>query len=104
MLKLNTPRHELINFLAAFWTEPRARTLQKRSFADTTQIKKKTFIIVDWNIFWVRFQVLMAANMKMAVFWTVALCSLVEVYRRFRGSCCLHHQTHRPDDEGNKHL
>jgi hypothetical protein len=26
----------------------------------------------------------------MAVFWVVAPCSLVEVYRRFRGTCCLH--------------
>jgi hypothetical protein len=31
-------------------------------------------------------------NMKMAVFWIGALCSLVEVYLRFRGACCLHHQ------------
>jgi hypothetical protein len=31
----------------------------------------------------------------MAVFWVVAPCSLVEVYQRFRGPCCLHHQ----DDE-----
>jgi hypothetical protein len=30
--------------------------------------------------------------MKMAVFWVVALCSLVEVYWHFRGCCCLHHQ------------
>jgi hypothetical protein len=39
-----------------------------------------------------RFEILTAASMKMAVFWVVALCSLVEVYRRFRGTCCLHHQ------------
>jgi hypothetical protein len=32
---------------------------------------------------------------KMAVFWVVAPCSLVEVYQRFRGPYCLHHQ----DDE-----
>jgi hypothetical protein len=25
-------------------------------------------------------------------FWDVAPCSLVEVYRRFRGACCLHYQ------------
>jgi hypothetical protein len=25
-------------------------------------------------------------------FWVVAPCSLVEVYQRFRGPCCLHHQ------------
>jgi hypothetical protein len=30
--------------------------------------------------------------MKMAVFWVVMPCSLVEVYRRFRGTCCLHRQ------------
>jgi hypothetical protein len=30
--------------------------------------------------------------MSMAVFWVVVPCSLVEVYRRFRGTCCLHHQ------------
>jgi hypothetical protein len=29
---------------------------------------------------------------KMAVFWVVAPCSLVELYQRFRGPCCLHHQ------------
>jgi hypothetical protein len=28
----------------------------------------------------------------MAVFWVVAPCSLVEVYQRFRGPCCLHRQ------------
>jgi hypothetical protein len=28
----------------------------------------------------------------MDVFWVVAPCSLVEVYKRFRGPCCLHHQ------------
>jgi hypothetical protein len=28
----------------------------------------------------------------MAVFWVVVPCSLVEVYIRFRGPCCLHHQ------------
>jgi hypothetical protein len=35
-----------------------------------------------------RFQVLTAASMRMAVFWVVAPCSLLEVYRRFRGACC----------------
>jgi hypothetical protein len=38
------------------------------------------------------FEVLTAASVKMAVFWVVAPCSLVEVYRRFRGACCLHYQ------------
>jgi hypothetical protein len=30
--------------------------------------------------------------LKIAVFWVVAPCSLVEVYQRFRGPSCLHHQ------------
>jgi hypothetical protein len=34
--------------------------------------------------------------MKMAVFWVVGPCSVVEVHRRFRGACCLHNQG--PDD------
>jgi hypothetical protein len=39
---------------------------------------------------------------KMAVFWVVAPCSLVEVYQRFRGPCCLHHQG--DNDGGSKDL
>jgi hypothetical protein len=38
------------------------------------------------------FEVLMEASMKMAVFWVVTLCILVEVYQHFRVTCCLHHQ------------
>jgi hypothetical protein len=26
------------------------------------------------------------------IFWDIALCSPVEVNRRFRGACCLYHQ------------
>jgi hypothetical protein len=48
------------------------------------------------NKFIVGFEVLTAVSMKMAVFWVVAPCSLVEVYQRFRGACCLHRQ----GDEG----
>jgi hypothetical protein len=40
----------------------------------------------------VGFEVLTAVGTKMAVFWVVAPCSMVEVYQRFRGPCCLHHQ------------
>jgi hypothetical protein len=29
---------------------------------------------------------------QMAVFWVSVPCSLVEVYRRFTGTCCPHHQ------------
>jgi hypothetical protein len=50
-------------------------------------------------------EVLTAVSMKMAVFWVVAPCSLVEVYQCFRCPCCLHRQgDHRPDDEGSKDL
>jgi hypothetical protein len=41
---------------------------------------------------YVGFQVLTAASMKSIAFREVALCSLVEVDRRFRGAYCLHHQ------------
>jgi hypothetical protein len=37
----------------------------------------------------------------MAVLWVVAQCSLIEIYRRFRGAYFLHH---RPDDGGSKEL
>jgi hypothetical protein len=30
--------------------------------------------------------------LKMIVLWVVAPCSLVEIYQRFRGPYCLHHQ------------
>jgi hypothetical protein len=35
--------------------------------------------------------------MKVAVFKVVVPCRLAEVYQRFRGACCLHHQ-------GDEHL
>jgi hypothetical protein len=41
---------------------------------------------------YVGFEVLTAVSTKMAVFWVVAPCSLVEVYQCFRGPCCLRHQ------------
>jgi hypothetical protein len=37
-------------------------------------------------------QVLIAAGTKKTVFCVIAPCSLVEIYRRFRGACYLHHQ------------
>jgi hypothetical protein len=49
----------------------------------------------------VRFQVVTAASMKMAVFWVAAPCSLVDVYPCFIGAYCLRH---RLDDGGSKHL
>jgi hypothetical protein len=50
----------------------------------------------------VGFEVITVVSTKMAVFWVVGPCSLVEVYQRFRGDCYLHY--HRPDDGGSKEL
>jgi hypothetical protein len=36
-----------------------------------------------------------STSKKITVFWDVAPCSLIEVYRRFIGACCLHHQGER---------
>jgi hypothetical protein len=38
-----------------------------------------------------RFEVLRAMSKKMAVFWDVATCGLVDTGRRFRGAYYLHH-------------
>jgi hypothetical protein len=48
----------------------------------------------------VKFRVFTAASMKMAVFCVVAPCCLVEVYRRFTGACCLHHEGNEGNDDG----
>jgi hypothetical protein len=49
----------------------------------------------------VRFHVLTETGMKMAVFWDVAPCSLVDTDRHFRGAYCLQHRT---DNGGSKVL
>jgi hypothetical protein len=54
------------------------------------------------SVYVVRSQVLTAASMKMTAFWDIALCSLVEVDRRFRGAYWLH--PHIIDDGGSKRL
>jgi hypothetical protein len=38
--------------------------------------------------------------MKMTAFWDIAPCSLIDVYRRFRGAYC----RDRPDDGDSRHL
>jgi hypothetical protein len=45
-------------------------------------------MILLLNFILVGFEVLMVASMKVAVFWVIAPCSLVEIYQRFRGTCC----------------
>jgi hypothetical protein len=44
----------------------------------------------------------MIFSVKVAVFWDVAPCSLVDADLRFRGTYCLHY--HHPDDGGSIHL
>jgi hypothetical protein len=53
-----------------------------------------------FNMFWrVGVEILTAVSTKMVVFWVAAPCSLVEVYQRFRGPCCLHQQ----GDDSSRH-
>jgi hypothetical protein len=49
-------------------------------------------VYLDQDMVQVGSEVLTAVYTKIAVFWVVAPCSLVEVYQCFRGPCCLHHQ------------
>jgi hypothetical protein len=64
-------------------------------------------IFTDFSEIFVKIgsEFLTAASVKMAVSWVVAPCSLVDVYRRFRGICCRRHQsyeaTYHPDDGGS---
>jgi hypothetical protein len=53
-------------------------------------------VICIRDIYWINVFII-----KMAVFWVVAPCSLVEVYQRFRGtyaSIISHLRTHRRDN------
>jgi hypothetical protein len=54
--------------------------------------KEIAYINVCKLVIQVGFEVVTAVSMKIAVFWVVAPCCLVEVYQRFSGPCCRHHQ------------
>jgi hypothetical protein len=43
-------------------------------------------LFLENSIQFVRFEVFMATSMKMAVFWDVVPCSLVDIDQRFRGA------------------
>jgi hypothetical protein len=62
------------------------------SLVCSPQLSFFTFLLADNKS--VRYQILTAANMEMNIFWDVAPCCLVNVYRRFSGAVC----SHRPDD------
>jgi hypothetical protein len=40
----------------------------------------------------VRFNILAETSVKITVYWDVAPRILEEMFRRFGGACCLHHQ------------
>jgi hypothetical protein len=56
-------------------------------------------------LFLERLKVLAVTRITMIVFWDVALCILISIYRRFTGAYCLHRQSddcHRPMMEAVK--
>jgi hypothetical protein len=60
------------------------------TFTETATRKKLQRPCLKWtSVLQVSFQVLTATSIKMAVFWDVAPCSLVEVCRCFRDIYCL---------------
>jgi hypothetical protein len=77
------------------------------------QLSYKIFTLFTWRLlhnFMVYnveletgFDVLTIASRKMAVFWVLAPCCLVEICRHCRGAWCLHF-LRRPNDGGNKYL
>jgi hypothetical protein len=65
-------------------------SIKGRAFLD--QLNDYLLLKINSAPWQVGFEVLTAVRSKMAVFWVVAPCSLVEVYQRFIGLCCLQHQ------------
>jgi hypothetical protein len=54
------------------------------------KLKVLTFLYKTYEL--VISQVPMATSIEVAVFWDVSGCSLIEIGRRFKSPCCLHHQ------------
>jgi hypothetical protein len=83
-------------------TRPRSPTkCRKTQFRNLTCVMLPRFF-KDCRATGKRKEVIQRTFQTMAVFWVVAPCSLVEIYQRFRGPCCFHHQGDRPDDGGSK--
>jgi hypothetical protein len=79
--------------------EPAALPRREGSAASTKPLDLLCSSMIGWGCDQISFRAVRfhtAASMKMTFFGDVAPCSLVEIYRRFRGVCCLHHQGHGP--------
>jgi hypothetical protein len=50
-----------------------------------------------------KFDVLTLVHLKITIFWNALVCSLVEVYRRFGETYCLHLQGRKASRASNKH-
>jgi hypothetical protein len=76
------------------------KKLQIRSRPSCLSHIYKSNISIAATSFFGDIQVLTAANMKTAVVCVFALCSVIEVYRHFRGVYGLHHHYnhHQGDD------
>jgi hypothetical protein len=69
--------------MTKFWTH---KSVTFHTYTYGVMIYQWSTILVEHSIWGMKFQVLTAASMKVAVFWVVAPCSLEEVFRRFRGA------------------
>jgi hypothetical protein len=50
-----------------------------------------------WVYEYLRFDI--PTTITTAVFWDVTPCSLIEIYRHFKGTCCLYHHSRRVHTE-----
>jgi hypothetical protein len=74
--------------------------MQRLEEKSSASVGDRSGFICTYKYYGVGFEVLTAVSTKLAVFWVVAPCSLVEIYQRFRGPCC----DDRLDDGGIKDL
>jgi hypothetical protein len=91
-MNFTTPCNEINSMSQSFL--PRYNTMQaehyKKSPKNLHDSSQKLIITLRVKVYFVRFQVLTAANTKMAVCWAVAPRGLVEIYRAPTGTCFLH--------------
>jgi hypothetical protein len=101
MAKLNHGTQQLgfLSFLFS-WRRKKIQLPKRCNFIEIWTKSKKTISQTE-NVIHSRllvgFQILAAASMKMSVSWVVTPCRLVELYRRFIGTCCILYQGDRPE-------